>query len=127
MNVRNTALYKRGVKTRREVLGQKREEERMSAEDAFSMPLRDFTTRYVWGEVWSRKGLPRKTRSLINIGILTGLRNEAELKSHIRGALINGCSKEEIREVLFQCAVYCGVPAMRGTLRVVREVLSEKK
>src|SRR5688572_368721 len=122
-----TALYKRGMKTRQEVLGAQRETERMQAEDEFSKPLRDFTTRYVWGEVWSRKGLPRKTRSLINIGILTALRNEQELKSHIRGAIINGCSKTEIREVLFQCAVYCGVPAMRGTLRVVRQVFAEEK
>ena len=125
--MRNTALYKRGMKTRQEVLGAQRESERMSQEDAFSMPLRDFTTRYVWGEVWSRKGLPRKTRSLLNLGILTALRNEAELKSHVRGALINGCSKTEIREVLFQCAVYCGVPAMRSTLRVVRQVFAEEK
>ena len=125
--MKNTALYKKGMKTRQQVLGGARESERMSQEDAFSMPLREFTTRYVWGEVWSRKGLPRKTRSLLNIGILTALKCDSELKSHVRGAIINGCSKTEIREVLLQCAVYCGVPAMRGALRIVRQVFAEKK
>ena len=121
----NAAIYRKGMKTRQQVLGAKRESERMSEEDSFSRPLRDFTTRYVWGEVWSRKGLPRRTRSLLNIGILTALKSESELKSHVRGALINGCSKAEIREVLLQCAVYCGVPAMRGALRVVQKVFAE--
>ena len=123
----SAAIHKKGVKARQQVLGAERESERMSQEDGFSMPLRDFTTRYVWGEVWARKGLPRKTRCLLNIGMLTAMKCESELKSHVRGALLNGCSKNEIREVLLQCAVYCGVPAMRASLRVVRQVFAEKK
>jgi 4-carboxymuconolactone decarboxylase len=123
----NAAIHKKGMKVRKEVLGSEREAERMGQEDAFSMPLRDFTTRYVWGEIWSRKGLPRKTRCLLNIGMLTALRCESELKSHVRGALLNGATKVEIREVLLQAAVYCGVPAMRGALRVVKKVFAEEK
>jgi 4-carboxymuconolactone decarboxylase len=113
----NSAIYKKGMKVRKDVLGAARESERMGQEDDFSMPLRDFTTRYVWGEIWSRKGLPRKTRCLLNIG----------MKSHVRGALLNGATKVEIREVLLQAAVYCGVPAMRGALRVVKQVFAEGK
>ncbi len=121
------AIYRKGVKIRKEVLGAQREAERKGQDDEFSMPLRDFTTRYVWGEIWSRKGLPRKTRCLLNIGMLTALRCESELKSHVRGALLNGATKTEIREVLLQAGVYCGVPAMRGALRVVQKVFAEGK
>ena len=125
--MQNAALYRKGMKTRREVLGKERENSILREEDDFSMPLREFTTKYVWGEVWSRKGFPRKTRSLINIGILTSLKCPLELKTHIRGALNNGCTKAEIREVLLQCAVYCGVPAMREAVRMARQAFAEAK
>src|SRR5688572_33503805 len=120
------ALYRKGVRTRREILGEGRERAIAREEDDFSMPLREFTTRYVWGEIWSRKGLPRKTRSLINIALLTAMRSPHELKLHIRGARNNGCSKIEIREVLMQCAVYCGVPAVREAVRGAREVFQQE-
>jgi alkylhydroperoxidase/carboxymuconolactone decarboxylase family protein YurZ len=119
------ALYRKGKKTRGEVLGPVREAAIVREEDDFSMPLREFTTRYVWGEVWSRKGLPRKTRSLINVALLTSFRAREELKTHIRGAINNGCTKAEIREVLLQCAVYAGVPVMRDAVRVAQEVFAE--
>ena len=125
--MQNAALYRKGMKTRREVLGKERENSILREEDDFSLPLREFTTKYVWGEVWSRKGFPRKTRSLINIGILTALKCPLELKTHIRGALNNGCTKAEIREVLLQCAVYCGVPAMREAVRMARQAFAEAK
>jgi alkylhydroperoxidase/carboxymuconolactone decarboxylase family protein YurZ len=121
------ALYRKGMKTRREVLGAGREAAIAREEDDFSMPLREFTTRYVWGECWSRPGLPRKTRSLINVALLTAFRGGAELKTHIRGARNNGCSKAEIREVLLQCAVYAGVPVMREAVRAAQEVFAEER
>src|SRR5262245_25105674 len=119
------ALYRRGMKTRRKVLGPEREAAIVREEDEFSLPLREFTTRYVWGELWSRKGLPLKTRSLINVALLTAFRARAELKTHIRGALNNGCTRAEIREVLLQCAVYAGVPVMRDAVRVAQEAFDE--
>ena len=119
------ALYRKGMKTRREILGQGREEAIAREEDDFSMPLREFTTRYVWGELWSRKGLPRKTRSLINVALLTAFRARPELKTHIRGALNNGCTKAEIREVLLQCGIYAGIPVLREAVRTAQEVFAE--
>ncbi len=95
-------------------------------EDDFSMPLREFSTRYVWGELWSRKGLPMKTRSLINVALLTALKCGHELQTHIRAARNNGCTKEEIREVLLQCAVYAGVPVMRDAVRHAQKVFAEE-
>ena len=120
------ALYRRGMKTRREILGAGREQAIVREEDDFSMPLREFTTRYVWGELWSRKGLPRKTRSLINVALLTAFKSRQELKTHIRGALNNGCSKAEIREVLLQCGIYAGIPVLREAVRVAPEVFAEE-
>ena len=121
------ALYRKGKKTRSEVLGPERENAIVREEDEFSLPLREFTTRYVWGEVWSRKGLPRKTRSLINVALLTAFKCRQELKTHLRGALNNGCTQAEIREVLLQCAVYAGVPVMRDAVRVAQEVFAERR
>ena len=119
------ALYRRGMKTRREVLGEGREQAIRREEDDFSMPLREFTTRYVWGELWSRKGLPRKPRSLINVALLAAFRARQELKTHIRGALNNGCTKAEIREVLLQCGIYAGIPVLRDAVRAAQEVFAE--
>jgi 4-carboxymuconolactone decarboxylase len=119
------ALYRKGMKTRRAILGEGREQAIKREEDDFSMPLREFTTRYVWGELWSRKGLPRKTRSLINIALLTAFRARQELKTHIRGALNNGCTKAEIREVLLQCGIYAGIPVLREAVRAAQEVFAE--
>jgi 4-carboxymuconolactone decarboxylase len=119
------ARYRKGKKTRGEVLGPAREAAIVREEDDFSMPLREFTTRYVWGEVWSRKGLPRKTRSLINVALLTAFRAREELKTHIRGAINNGCTQAEIREVLLQTGVYAGIPVMRDAVRVAQQVFAE--
>ena len=121
------ALYRKGMKTRREILGAGREQAIAREEDDFSMPLREFTTRYVWGEVWSSKGLPRKTRSLINVALLTAFRGGKELKTHIRGARNNGCTKAEIREVLLQVGVYAGIPVMRDAVRMAQEVFAEER
>jgi len=123
----NKAMFEKGKKMRRAVLGGQQDASLWSQEDSFSLPIREFTTRYVWGEIWSRKGLPRKTRSLINIALLTAAGSEHELKLHLKGARNNGCSKTEIREVLLQCAVYCGVPSVRAAVRAAREVFAQEK
>ncbi len=120
------ALYRKGKKTRAKVLGEGREKEIASTEDSFSLPLREFSTRYVWGELWSNKGLPLKTRSLINVALLTALKCGHELQTHLRAARNNGCTKEEIREVLLQCAVYAGVPVMRDAVRHAQKVFAEE-
>ena len=119
------ALYRKGVKTRRAVLGEGREREIANTEDDFSLPLREFSTRYVWGEFWSSKGLPNKTRSLINVALLAALKCRHELKTHVRAALNNGCTKAEIREVFRQCAIYAGVPVMRDAVTIAQEVFAE--
>lgn len=120
------ALYRKGKKTRAKVLGEGREKEIASTEDSFSLPLREFSTRYVWGELWSNKGLPLKTRSLINVALLTALKCGHELQTHVRAARNNGCTKEEIRQVLLQCAIYAGVPVMRDAVRHAQKVFAEE-
>ena len=120
------ALYRKGKKIRAKVLGEGRESEIARTEDSFSMPLREFSTPYVWGELWSRKGLPLRTRSLINVALLTALKCGHELETHIRAARNNGCTKQEIQEVLLQCAVYAGVPVMRDAVRHAQKVFAEE-
>jgi 4-carboxymuconolactone decarboxylase len=95
--------------------------------DDFNRPLQELVTQYCWGAVWSRPGLNRKTRSLINLAMLTALNRPHEVKLHLKGALNNGCSREEIMEVLLQTAIYCGVPAAIDSFRLAREVFNEVK
>jgi 4-carboxymuconolactone decarboxylase len=114
-------LFEKGLKVRREVLGAEHVEASMSQADDFSRPLQELVTEYCWGNVWSRPGLDRKTRSLINVAMLTALNRPHEVKLHLRGALNNGCSKNDIMEVLLQTAIYCGVPAAMDSLRVAKE------
>jgi alkylhydroperoxidase/carboxymuconolactone decarboxylase family protein YurZ len=87
-------------------------------------PLQDLITRYAWGEVWSRSGLPRATRSLVTVAMLVALNRPEELRLHLRGALRNGATPEQLREVLLHAAVYCGVPAAVGAFRIAAEVLA---
>ena len=114
-------LFEKGLNVRREVLGAEHVEASMSQADDFSRPLQELVTEYCWGNVWSRPGLDRKTRSLINVAMLTALNRPHEVKLHLRGALNNGCSKNDIMEVLLQTAIYCGVPAAMDSLRVAKE------
>jgi len=118
--------FERGMKVRREVLGAAYVDRSMAEADDFSRPMQELVTEYCWGEIWTQPELPRRTRSLINIAMISALNRPHELKLHIRGALNNGCSKEEIRAVLMQVAIYCGVPAAIDGLRVAREVLKEE-
>lgn len=127
LNMNDKRLIHRGNRIREQVLGKAHNLNVTGADDSFSRPIRDFTAKYVWGEVWGRKGLPRRTRCLINVALLTALKSPEELKTHIRGARINGCTKTEIREVLLQSAVYCGVPAVRVAIRCAQEVFASEK
>ena len=90
-----------------------------------TQPLQELVTEYCWGAIWTRPGLSRKTRSLINLAMLTALNRPHEIRLHLRGALTNGCTKTEIREVLLQSAIYCGVPAAIDSFRVAREVFAD--
>ena len=118
--------YERVLAVLREVLGAAYVDRSIAEADDFSRPIQELVTEYCWGEIWTQPELPKKTRSLINIAMISALNRPHELKLHVRGALRNGCSKEEIRAVLMQVAIYCGVPAAIDGLRVAREVLKEE-
>lgn len=115
--------YDRGLRVRREVLGDAHVDRSLESATEFSRPLQDFVTEYCWGVVWERPGLERRQRSLINIAMLTALNRQHELSLHVRGALRNGCTVEEIREVLLQAAVYAGVPAALEASRTVDDAI----
>ena len=121
----NKELFEIGLQIRREVLGAEYVDKSISQADDFNRPLQELVTEYCWGAVWSRPGISRKMRSLINLAMLTALNRPHEVKLHLKGALNNDCSKEEIMEVLLQTAIYCGVPAAVDSFRLAREVFSE--
>jgi len=118
--------YDAGLKTRREVLGAGYVDKSMAAVDDFSAPFVDLLNTYCWNDIWNRPGLDRKTRSMINLAMLAALGKEHELKLHLNGALNNGLTKEQIREVLLQVAIYCGVPAAVVSFRCAKEVFKER-
>jgi 4-carboxymuconolactone decarboxylase len=118
-------LWEQGLRVRKEVLGADHVERSLAGVSEFSKPVQDFVTRSCWGEVWSRPGLERRTRSLLNLVMLTALNRGHELGVHVRGAITNGCTEEEIQEALLQTAVYCGVPAALESFRVAERVLGE--
>jgi 4-carboxymuconolactone decarboxylase len=115
-----------GLKTRREVLGAEYVDKAMAASDDFNKPFVDLLNTYCWNDIWNRPGLERKTRSMLNLAMLSALGKEHELKLHIAGALNNGLSKEQIREVFLQVAIYCGVPAAVVSFRCAKEVFKER-
>ncbi len=117
--------FEEGLAIRREVLGEEQAKWALSSVDNFTRPLQELVTEYCWGEIWARPGLPRKIRSLLNLGILAALNRPHEFRTHLRGALRNGCTREEILEVILQTAIYCGVPAAVDSVRVARDVFDE--
>ena len=119
--------YDSGLKTRREVLGAEWVDKSMAGVDEFNREFTELLNTYCWNDVWNRPGLPRKMRSVLNLGMLTALGKEHELKLHLNGALNNGLTKEEIKEVLLQTAIYCGVPAAVVAFRCAREVFKDRK
>ena len=114
-----------GVQVRREVMGDAFVDRALNNATEFSQPLQEFVNEHAWGGVWNREGLDRKTRSLITLAALTALKCPQELKGHVRGALNNGCTVEEIREALLHCAVYAGVPAAIDAFRAAQEVIDD--
>ncbi len=117
--------FEEGLAVRRAVLGAEYVDKALASADDFNRPLQELVTEYCWGAVWTRPGLDRRSRSLINLAMLTALNRPHEVKLHIRGAINNGLSKEEIAEVFLQAAVYCGVPAAIDSFRIAREVFQE--
>lgn len=115
-----------GERTRREVLGDEHVDRAQAKATEFTQPFQDFLTRYAWGDVWNRPGLDRRQRSMITLAALTAVRAEGELELHVRAALRNGLTPEEIREVLLHTAVYAGVPAANAAFAVAQRVLEEE-
>ena len=116
--------YETGLTVRRAVLGDAYVEQSLATLTPFNAPFQDFITRYAWGEIWDRPGLPRQTRSLITLAMLVALNRGDELRMHIRAALRNGVTIEEIQEVFLQCAIYCGVPAANAAFHLAEDVLA---
>ncbi|MCG9558983.1 4-carboxymuconolactone decarboxylase [Vibrio kanaloae] len=117
--------FEEGLAIRRQVLGADYVDASIENTTDFTMPMQELVTKYCWGEVWGRDTLPLKTRSMINLAMITALNRPHELKLHVRGALNNGCTTDEIREVLLQTAIYCGVPAAIDAFRTAKEVIDE--
>ena len=118
-------LFERGLRLRKRVLGARYVERQLANADAFSMPMQELATKSAWGMVWSRPGLPRKVRSMLNIAMLVALGKAEELELHLDGAIRNGVTKKEIGEVLLQTAIYCGYPAALGGFRTAREYFAK--
>ena len=119
--------YKKGLEIRREVLGHDHVDRALAQVNEFNGPFQEFITRYAWGEIWERSGLTRRDRSLITLAMLVALNREAELRLHIRAAFRNGVTAEELRELLLQSGIYCGLPAANAAIRAAEEVISEIK
>jgi 4-carboxymuconolactone decarboxylase len=118
-------VFEKGLAIRKSVIGADFVEKAFATADDFNMPLQELVTEYCWGAVWGREGLSKKTRSLLNIAMLSCLNRPHELKVHVKGAIRNGATKEEIREVLMQVAIYAGVPAAVDSFRLAKEALAE--
>src|SRR5215213_2030149 len=118
--------HERGMKVRREVLGDEHVDAAIERTSEFTADFQDLITRYAWGEIWTRPGLDRRTRSAITITALVALGHENELAMHIRAALRNGLTPDEIKEVLLHSAIYCGVPAANSAFAIARRVLDDE-
>jgi 4-carboxymuconolactone decarboxylase len=121
-----TELFEKGLSVRRAVLGSAYVDKSLANADDFMKPMQKLVTEYCWGEIWTRPGLDRRTRSFLNLAMLTALNRPHELKLHVRGALNNGITRAEICEVFLQAAIYCGVPAALESFKNALEVLKEE-
>ncbi|MCL6445310.1 MAG: 4-carboxymuconolactone decarboxylase [Alicyclobacillus sp.] len=119
--------YQEGLEIRRKVLGEEYVAKAFATATDFTRPFQDLVTRFAWGEIWTRPGLDPKTRSLINLAIMTALNRPNELAIHIRGALRNGVTTEEIREVFLQTAAYCGIPAALDSFKIAQDIFEEEQ
>jgi 4-carboxymuconolactone decarboxylase len=118
-------MFEKGLAIRRQVLGADYVDNALATADDFNRPLQELVTQYCWGEIWGRPGLDRKTRSMLNLAMLSALNRPHEIKAHVRGALANGLTKDDIKEVFLQVAIYCGVPAAVDSFRLAKEVFKE--
>jgi 4-carboxymuconolactone decarboxylase len=121
------AMFDKGLEIRRAVLGNEYVDAQLKGVDDFNRPLQELVTEYCWGAVWGRPGLPRNTRSMLNLAMISILNRPHELRAHIKGALTNGVSKEEIMEVFLQVAIYAGVPAAVDSFRIARETFAQNQ
>jgi len=117
--------YEEGLAVRKAVLGDEYVDKSLRSADDFTRPMQDLVTEYCWGEIWTRPGLDRRTRSFLNLAMLTALNRPHEIKLHVRGALNNGLTRKELMEVFLQSAIYCGVPAALDAMRTAKEVFAE--
>ncbi len=117
--------YEEGMKVRRSVLGDAHVDRSLASRNEFNSTFQDFITRYAWGEIWTRPGLPRHTRSLLTLAMMVALNREEEFRMHVRAAFKNGVTRLEIEEVLLQTAIYCGLPAANNALHWAQQVFSE--
>jgi 4-carboxymuconolactone decarboxylase len=121
----DVTLFDKGLEMRRAVLGAEYVDRSIASVDEFNKPFQKLVTEWCWGEVWTRPGLDKKTRSMLNLAMLTALNRPNEVRLHVRGALNNGVTKAEIQEVLLQTCIYCGVPAALESFRIASEVIKE--
>jgi 4-carboxymuconolactone decarboxylase len=119
--------YEQGMKTRRSVLGDAHVDATLKNRNEFTEAFQDIITRYAWGEIWSRPGLPRDTRSMLTLAMMVALNRPDELRMHLRAALTMGVTREQIQEVLLQSAIYCGLPAANSAFHMAMEVIAEHK
>jgi 4-carboxymuconolactone decarboxylase len=119
------AVFDKGLEIRKSVLGKEYVEKSIASADEFNKPLQELVTEYCWGWCWGRETLPKKTRSMLNLAMLSVLNRPHELKIHVKGALRNGLTRDEIREVLLQVGIYAGIPAAVDSFRIAREALNE--
>ena len=122
----NKELFDKGLAVRKEVLGKEYVENSLKSADEFMMAFQEITTEYCWGYVWDRPGLDRKTRSMLNLAMLSALNRGPELRLHINGALNNGVTKEEMKEIFLQVGIYCGIPACLDAFKTAKDVFKER-
>lgn len=121
----NQEMYERGLEIRKAVLGKDYVERALASADDFSRPMQELATEYCWGRIWSRRGISRRDRSVINLAMISSLNRPNELKLHVKAALTNGLSRSEISEIFLQVAIYCGIPAGIDSVRIAREAFAE--
>ena len=126
-NSTRSERFAQGLAVRREVLGDAYVNKSLADPDPFMVPMQRLVTEWCWGEIWTRPGLDRKTRSIVNLAMLTALNRPHEIRLHVLGALNNGLSKDEIMEVFLQAAIYCGVPASLDSFKIAKEVFKEQE
>jgi len=117
--------FEKGLALRRDMFGAELADKTWAAADDFNRPLEELVNQYCFGEIWSRPGLDRKTRSIVTLSMLTGLNRPNQIRAHVKGAIANGVTKEELKELFLQAAIYCGVPAAVDSFRIAREVFKE--